>query len=73
MTTWLTKLPVSQNRQGAINGINSSVTSVGNVLGPILGALLLEYNYSYPYLLVVIVLVLSFAVTFTIVKNPKNL
>lgn len=67
ITTLLTKQ--SQSNQGVINGLNMSLTSIGNIAGPIMAGTLLDINYHIPYAVVVVFLLLSFALTFTIKLN----
>lgn len=43
ITTLLTKM--SEDNQGLLNGINMSLTSVGNIIGPLLSGALLDMNY----------------------------
>ncbi len=61
ITTLLTKL--TEENQGLLNGINMSLTSVGNVIGPLLSGALLDMNYQYPFWLVSVFLMLSFFIT----------
>lgn len=64
ITTMLTK--ISTQNQGLINGLNMSLTSVGNVIGPIMSGALLDMNYHYPYVVVTIFLIISFGMTYLI-------
>lgn len=64
ITTMLTK--ISSKNQGLINGLNMSLTSVGNIIGPIMSGALLDMNYHYPYVVVAVFLVLSFLMTYRI-------
>lgn len=61
ITTLLTKL--TEENQGLLNGINMSLTSIGNVIGPLLSGALLDMNYQYPFWLVSVFLLLSFFIT----------
>lgn len=70
ITTLLTK--ASSANQGLINGLNMSLTSVGNVIGPIMSGALLDMNYHYPYLVVTAFLVASFLLTYEIKMNPRS-
>lgn len=58
ITTLLTKM--SEQNQGLLNGINMSLTSVGNIIGPLISGALLDINYQYPYLVVVMFLAVAF-------------
>ena len=69
ITTMLTK--ASMTDQGLVNGLNMSLTSIGNIIGPITSGALLDYNYHYPYLVVVVFMLASFIMTFK-VKNIKQ-
>lgn len=62
ITTLLTKF--GENKQGLINGINMSLTSVGNIVGPLISGALLDLNYHYPYLIVIIIFSITFILTF---------
>ena len=61
ITTLLTKM--SKNNQGLINGVNMSLTSVGNIIGPLISGALLDINYQYPYWIVIVFLAISFIIT----------
>lgn len=62
ITTLLTK--ASATNQGLINGLNMSLTSVGNIVGPIMSGMLLDMNYHYPYLVVAGFLIVSYLMAF---------
>lgn len=62
ITTLLTKM--SETNQGLLNGINMSLTSVGNIVGPLLSGALLDMNYQAPYLVVAVIMLVSFFITF---------
>lgn len=64
ITTLLTKL--SAKDQGLINGLNMSLTSVGNVIGPLMSGALLDWNTHYPYLVVSVFLAASYLLTFSV-------
>lgn len=61
ITTYISK--EAGGNQGIMNGMNSSLTSVGNILGPILAGNLLDINYRYPYLFVFFILLLTYGFT----------
>lgn len=69
ITTLLTKMSTSD--QGLINGMNMSLTSVGNVIGPLISGALLDMNYHLPYLVVIVFMMLSFIIAFFI-KNVSS-
>lgn len=62
ITTLLTKM--SKGNQGLLNGVNMSLTSVGNIVGPLISGALLDINYQYPYWIVIAFLIVSFIITF---------
>ena len=61
ITTLLTKM--SKNNQGLLNGVNMSLTSVGNIIGPLISGALLDINYQYPSWIVIVFLAISFIIT----------
>lgn len=67
ITTLLTKL--SAENQGLLNGINMSLTSVGNIVGPLLAGWLLDVNYQYPYWLVAGFLFLSWGIALVLSRR----
>lgn len=69
ITTMVTK--ISPRNQGFINGLNMSLTSVGNVVGPLISGALLDLHPSYPYMIVAVFLGISYILTFTI-KSPRG-
>lgn len=62
ITTLLTK--ISPHNQGLINGLNMSLTSVGNIIGPIMSGALLDLSPHYPYVIVTFFLAISFGMTY---------
>lgn len=68
ITTLLTKS--SRSNQGLINGMNMSLTSVGNVIGPLMSGALMDWNTHYPYLVVTVILAASYLLTFIVRKHP---
>ena len=69
ITTLLTK--ASEANQGLINGLNMSLTSVGNIVGPIMSGMLLDMNYHYPYLVVAGFLIVSYLMAFML-RMPQS-
>lgn len=67
ITTSLTK--ISPHNQGLINGINMSLTSVGNVIGPIISGALLDLNHHFPYIVVAVFLAISLCLSFMLKNN----
>lgn len=70
ITTLLTKM--SEENQGLLNGINMSLTSVGNIVGPLLSGALLDMNYQYPYWVVSIFLMAAFFITLRMHNRPDQ-
>lgn len=68
ITTLLTKQ--STSNQGVINGLNLSLTSIGNIAGPLISGSLLDVNYHIPYAVVVFFLAASFFLTFRVRRQP---
>lgn len=64
ITTLLSR--VSAGRQGLINGLNMSLTSVGNIVGPVVAGALLDIHTSYPYTIVAIILFIATLLTYGI-------
>lgn len=54
ITTYLSKH--AGDRQGTVNGLNSTFTSFGNILGPMVSGMLFDINHVYPYYVSSIVL-----------------
>ncbi|KRL01063.1 MFS transporter [Liquorilactobacillus capillatus] len=70
ITTFLTK--VSPHNQGLINGLNMSLTSIGNVVGPIVSGTLLDLNHHYPYIVVATFLIVSLLLSFMLKKREQS-
>lgn len=70
ITTVLTKF--GKNNQGSINGLNMSLTSVGNIFGPIISGSLMDINHFYPYTLVAIILMIAGLITFIVSHEMKK-
>ncbi|HBC90202.1 MAG TPA: MFS transporter [Lactococcus sp.] len=54
VTTYLSKHAGDQ--QGAINGLNSTFTSFGNILGPLAAGMMFDINHFFPYYISAIIL-----------------
>lgn len=54
ITSYLSK--VAGDEQGFISGMNSMFTSLGNILGPVVGGILFDLDWNYPYLLATVVI-----------------
>ncbi|WP_125570620.1 MFS transporter [Lacticaseibacillus songhuajiangensis] len=71
ITTLLTKQG-TQN-QGIINGLNLSLTSIGNIVGPLMAGSLLDINYHIPYAVTVVILAISWILTYTVkLGRPRD-
>lgn len=70
ITTLLTKM--SAQNQGLLNGLNMSLTSVGNIVGPLLAGWLLDVNYQYPYWLVAGFLFVSWGIALVLSRRLKG-
>lgn len=62
---------VNEAQQGLINGLNMSLTSVGNIVGPILGGTLLDISGNLPYAFVAVILAISSLLTLTVRFKPR--
>lgn len=47
ITTYLSRY--AGDRQGTVNGLNSTFTSFGNIVGPMMSGFLFDINHFYPY------------------------
>ena len=54
VTSYLSKH--AGDRQGTINGLNSTFTSFGNILGPLMAGALFDKNHYYPYYISALIL-----------------
>lgn len=57
---------INESQQGLINGLNMSLTSVGNIVGPVLGGIFLDIGSNLPYAFVAIILAIASLLTFTV-------
>lgn len=57
ITSYLSKH--AGNEQGFVGGMNSMFTSLGNIMGPMIGGMLFDINFNYPYYFATIVLVIG--------------
>ncbi|USS89010.1 MFS transporter [Fructilactobacillus cliffordii] len=70
ITTLLTRF--GKNNQGLINGVNMSLTSIGNIAGPIFAGTLMDKNPSLPYLIVAIIMLCSALITWVVSHEMKT-
>ncbi|CAM3696642.1 MFS transporter [Marinicrinis lubricantis] len=61
VTSYLTK--IAGNEQGFIGGMNSMFTSIGNVLGPIVGGILFDIDLNYPFYFATVLLAVGIGFT----------
>ncbi|MEG0260970.1 MAG: multidrug efflux MFS transporter NorA [Lysinibacillus sp.] len=70
ITSYLSK--IAGNEQGFVGGMNSMFTSLGNIVGPILGGMLFDENFNFPYYFAAIVLAIGVVLTL-FWKKPKHI
>lgn len=61
VTTYLSK--IAGNEQGFVGGMNSMFTSIGNVIGPIIGGILFDIDLNYPYYFSTVLLAVGIGLT----------
>ncbi|MGD6941876.1 MFS transporter [Cytobacillus gottheilii] len=61
LTTFLSK--AAGEEQGFVAGMNSTYTSLGNIVGPAIGGILFDVNIHYPYLFSGVVIVVGLLIT----------
>lgn len=61
LTTFLSK--TAGKEQGFVAGMNSTYTSLGNIVGPALGGILFDVNIHYPYLFAAVIMVIGLCIT----------
>lgn len=61
LSTFLSK--AGGNQQGFVAGMNSTYTSLGNIVGPAMAGILFDVNIHYPYLFAAVILVIGLAIT----------
>ncbi|MGI2326929.1 MFS transporter [Planococcus sp. YIM B11945] len=62
VTTYLSK--IAGDEQGFVGGMNSMFTSIGNIIGPIIGGILFDIDLNYPFYFATVVLAIGIALTF---------
>lgn len=67
VTTYLSK--IAGDEQGFVGGMNSMFTSIGNIIGPIIGGILFDIDLNYPFYFATVMLAVGIALTF-VWKNP---
>ncbi|AOH53186.1 multidrug MFS transporter [Peribacillus muralis] len=61
LTTFLSK--AGGKEQGFVAGMNSTYTSLGNIVGPAMGGMLFDININYPYLFAAVIMVIGLGIT----------
>ncbi|WHY78643.1 MFS transporter [Neobacillus sp. WH10] len=61
LTTYLSK--IAGNEQGFVGGMNSMFTSIGNVIGPIIGGMLFDIDLNYPFYFATVLLAAGIGLT----------
>ncbi|RID81892.1 MFS transporter [Peribacillus asahii] len=61
LTTFLSK--AAGKEQGFVAGMNSTYTSLGNIVGPAMGGILFDVNIHYPYLFAAVIMGISLGIT----------
>lgn len=61
LTTYLSK--TAEKEQGFVAGMNSTYTSLGNIVGPALAGILFDVNINYPYLFSAVIMFIGLAIT----------
>ncbi|KOR87061.1 multidrug MFS transporter [Bacillus sp. FJAT-22058] len=69
LTTFLSK--AAGKEQGFVAGMNSTYTSLGNIVGPMMSGVLFDINIQYPYLFAAIILGIGLSIT--VMWKEKNL
>lgn len=69
VTSYLSK--IAGDEQGFVGGMNSMFTSLGNVLGPIVGGMLFDINLNYPFYFSTIVIVFCVIIA-SLWKKPTS-
>lgn len=62
----------ANQQQGYVAGLNSAFTSLGNIIGPIIGGFLFDQNLNFPYMLAGLILALGFIMSFKSQKVPVH-
>ncbi|WP_031306004.1 MFS transporter [Brevibacillus panacihumi] len=62
LTTFLSR--AAGKEQGFVAGMNSTYTSLGNIVGPAMGGILFDVNINYPYLFAAVIMVIGLGITF---------
>ncbi|GEK35321.1 MFS transporter [Kurthia sibirica] len=69
LTTYLSK--IAGNDQGFVSGLNSTFTSIGNIIGPIVAGMLFDFQPHSPYVFSMVVLTISLVIA-CFWRTPKE-
>ncbi len=69
VTNYLSR--IAGNEQGFAAGMNSMFTSIGNVIGPVIGGLLFDVDLNYPFYFATVMLAIGIGITF-VWKDPET-
>lgn len=61
LTTFLSR--TAGKEQGFVAGMNSTYTSLGNIVGPAIGGMLFDMNLNYPYLFAAVIIFIGLGIT----------
>ncbi|MCJ8008672.1 multidrug efflux MFS transporter NorA [Lederbergia wuyishanensis] len=61
ITTYLSR--IAENEQGFVAGMNSMFTSIGNVIGPLIGGVLFDLDLNFPFYFATVVLSIGIGLT----------
>lgn len=61
VTTYLSR--IAGDEQGFVGGMNSMFSSIGNVIGPIIGGILFDINLNYPFYFATVFLAVGIGIT----------
>ncbi|OAB41150.1 MFS transporter [Paenibacillus antarcticus] len=70
LTTYLSKS--AEKEQGFIAGMNSTYTSLGNIVGPALAGILFDVNINYPYLFAAVIMFIGLLITMMWKEKQSN-
>src|SRR5699024_7300146 len=69
VTNYLSR--IAGNEQGFAAGMNSMFTSIGNVIGPVIGGVLFDIDMDYPFYFATVLLAVGIGITL-VWKDPDN-
>lgn len=69
VTTYLSK--IAGDQQGFVGGMNSMFTSLGNIIGPVIGGFLFDINLNFPYYFATLILLIAIGISW-FWREPKS-